>query len=277
MVGQCELLMVDEMDNAASGNYDDLFDKWFNGRYIHGFSGTPYDPDKPVEKMILQGRFGPVISKSKRKELEDIGQIQPIRYYMIQFGDIDPKDKTAFDVAERDIIIDNQDFHNMILKITNMYSDGKTLIVVDTSNIEDIGLSLEQIIPQSVFIYNKISQTKRKKAIEDFENGNIKVLIVSKIGKRGMDLGGGAHTQIIIGGGRLRSNFDQIIGRGVRKNDKGYTKVFDFYFTGNKYLLNHSRKRLRFVVDMGYVSNLIYGSKTIEAEKFIKSRYRLPH
>lgn len=277
MVGECELLLVDEMDNAASGNYDELFDKWFNGRYIHGFSGTPYDNDKPVEKMVLEGRFGPIISSSKRKELEDIGQIQPIRYYMIQFGDISPKDKTAFDIAEREIIIDNNEFHKVIVKLTNLYSDGKTLIVVDTSNIEDIGCRLEELIPKSTFLYNKVSQTKRKKAIEDFENGNIKILIVSKIGKRGMDLGGGAHTQIIIGGGKLRSNFDQIIGRGVRKNDKGFTRVFDFYFTGNKYLLDHSRKKLRFVVDMGYTSNFIFNGKTIEAGKFIKSRFRLPN
>ena len=276
MVGCCELLMIDEMDNAASDNYSELFDDWFNGRYVHGFSGTPYDPDKPVQKMILEGRFGPVISKSSRRELEDIGQIQPVKYFMFQFGDHNPQDKTMFDVAEREIIIDNEKFHLFVLNIVNTWPNDKNLIVVDTSNIEDVGKKLQDLIPSSVFIYNKVSNKKRKEAIESFENGKIRTLIVSKIGKRGMDLGGGSHNLILIGGGRLYSNFNQIIGRGVRKNDIGYTRVFDFYFTGNKYLLTHSRSRLKFIVEMGYNATVIYKGITIPADKFIRSRYRLP-
>jgi len=276
MVGKCELLLVDEMDNAASSNYGPLFHKWFSGRYIHGFSGTPYDPDKPVENMKLVGCFGPVISKSTRRELEDIGQIQPVKYTMIQFGDMDQKDKTAFDVAEREIIIDNPEFHDKIAKSVANWPDQRHLIIVDTTNIEDIGKSLEELIPNSAFIYGKTSMKKRKEIISNFEKDILKVMIVSKIGKRGMDLGGGAHNLHIIGGGKLRSNFDQIIGRAVRKCEQGYSRVFDYYYTGNYYLLDHSRKRLRHIVDMGYVANVAFGSVLIKAEDFVKSRYKIP-
>lgn len=276
MVSNCELLLIDEMDNAASSNYDELFGSWFNGRYVHGFSGTPYDPDKPVEEMILRGRFGPVISKSTRRELESIGQIQPVKYYMFQFGDHDPKDKTAFDIAEKNIIINNGNFTNMISIMINNWKDEKHLIIVDTSNIEIIGKKLEEIIPSSAFIYGKASTKKRQKIIEDYENGIIKVLIVSKIGKRGMDLGGGTHNMYIIGGGKNQSNFDQIIGRAVRKNDRGWARVIDFYFTGNFYLLKHSRKRLKFITTMGYVAKVIVGKVAINAEQFVCSRYKIP-
>lgn len=276
MVSECELLMIDEMDNAASANYDDLFLKWFNGRYIHGFSGTPYDPDKPVEEMILRGRFGPIISKSTRKELEDIGQIQPVKYFMIQFGEHDPKDKTAFDVAERRIIIDNIDFQNMILKMTKNWPDERHLIIIDTTNVEDLGKTLNGIIPNSVFIYGKIAHKKRQEMISRFENGDINVLIVSKVGKRGMDLGGGAHNMYIIGGGKNYSNFDQMIGRGVRKNDRGWARVFDFYYTGNHYLLKHSRRRLNFIIEMGYQAKILFGKTPIDAKKFVSSRYKIP-
>lgn len=274
MVSKCELLVVDEMDNAASDNYRLLFDKWFNGRYIHGFSGTPYDPDKPVEEMRLRGYFGPVISKSSRKELEDINQIQPVRYYMVQFGEFNKNDKTAFDIAEREIIIDNSDFHECLVKFINNWNAEKHLIVIDTTNVEDLGKKLNSIIPNSSFVYGKVSHSKRFKMIEDFENGLNNVLIVSKVGKRGMDLGGGAHNLYIIGGGKNKSNFDQIIGRAVRKNNRGWSRVFDFYFTGNYYLLNHSRKRLKFIVDMGYKASVLYGNKSISAEDFIKKRYK---
>lgn len=276
MIGKCELLLIDEMDNAASENYDPLFGGWFTGRYIHGFSGTPYDDDKPVEKMKLIGRFGSIISKSNRKELEEIGQIQPIKYHIFQFGDIDQKDKTAFDIAERQIIIDNEKFHDRLIQFINHFPNEKHLIIVDTSNIEILGKALESKIPNSGFIYNKTSQKKRKQMIKDFEDGKIKVFIVSKVGKRGMDLGGGADNLYIIGGGKLRSNFDQIIGRAVRKCDRGWSRVIDFYYTGNWYLLNHSRKKLKHILDIGYTSHIIFGDINMKVKDFVKSRYKIP-
>lgn len=276
MIGKCELLLVDEMDNAASENYDLLFDKWFKGRYIHGFSGTPYDDAKPVEKIKLIGRFGSVISKSSRKELEKIGQIQPIKYHIFQFGDIDQKDKTAFDIAEKQIIIENDKFHEFIIKFIDNFPNEKHLIIVDTSNVEILGKILEEKIPNSGFIYNKTPQKKRRQVIKDFEDGKLKVFIVSKIGKRGMDLGGGADNLYIIGGGKLRSNFDQILGRAVRKSEKGWSRVIDFYYTGNYYLLNHSRKKLKHILDIGYTSHIIFGNTPMKVEDFVKSRYKIP-
>jgi len=276
MVSECELLLVDEMDNAASNNYVPLFKEWFSGRYVHGFSGTPYDPDKPVEEMRLRGYFGPISSRSERRELEEIGQIQPVKYYMMQFGEINPKDKTAFDVAERNIIIDNPEFHIVIKKSIENWPNEKHLLIIDTSNVEDLGKKLNEILPNSAFVYGKVPFKKRQTMIKSFEDGDINVLIVSKVGKRGMDLGGGAHNMHIIGGGKNKSNFDQIIGRGVRNNDRGWARVFDYYYTGNHYLLRHSRKRLNFICNMGYQAKIIFGNVVIDARKFISSRYKMP-
>lgn len=276
MVGECELLIIDEMDNASSKLYKPLFDKLFKGRYVHGFSGTPYDPDAPIDNMVVKSRFGPVISHSTRQEVEAAGQIIPIKFYMMKFGENDPKDKTAFDIAEREIIIDNDKFHQMLKNIITNWPQEKHLIIVDTSNIEDIGKALEEKIPNSAFIYGKVSPKKRLKVIKQFEDGEINVLIVSKIGKRGMDLGGGADNAYLVGGGKRSSNFDQMIGRTVRLNERGWARVFDFYFTGNYYLLSHSRKHLRYIEAMGYNAQIIFGKMHIKAADFIKSRYRLP-
>jgi len=226
--------------------------------------------------MKLVGRFGTVISRSTRKELEGIGQIQPVKYTMLQFGDYDPQDKTAFDVAERDIIIDNPEFHNSIYKTVMNWPDQRHLVVVDTTNIEDVGKALEELIPNSAFIYGKTPMKRRREIIKSFEQDTLKCMIVSKIGKRGMDLGGGAHNLHIVGGGKLQSNFDQIIGRAVRKCEQGWSRVFDYYYTGNHYLMDHSRKRLRYIVEMGYVAHIVFGDIVLKAEDFVKSRYRAP-
>lgn len=277
MVKECELLIIDEMDNASSKLYKPLFDRLFKGRYIHGFSGTPYDIDTPVENMRVKSRFGPVISHSTRKEVEKAGQIIPIKFYMLQFGEYNQKDKTAFDIAEKEIIVNNPKFHDKLKQIVINWPKEKHLIIIDTSNIETLGKTLEDKIPNSAFIYGKVRPKKRTEIINKFEEGEINVLIVSKIGKRGMDLGGGAHNVYLIGGGKKSSNFDQMIGRSVRKNDRGWARVYDFYFTGNFYLLKHSRKHLRYVNEMGYAAFIVFGNKMCKkVNDFVKSRYRLP-
>lgn len=276
LVSKCELLMVDEADKGSSKYYEPLFNNWFNGRYIYGFSGTPYDRDKPVENLVLRERFGPVLSVASRKDMTEAGNIQPIKYYMIQFGKEDPMDKTAYDIAEKREMIDNNEFHQKIVKIISSFPDEKFLVLVDTGSVEDFGRILEEKIPGSVFISGKTNRKKRNDSLRAYEKKEIRVLIGSKILKRGLDLAGGTDNVIVLGGGKKESNFDQILGRAVRKTEKGYSKVFGFYMTGNYYLLTHSRRQLKFIVGLNeYPVTIIYGNKQASGEAFIKSRYKI--
>lgn len=276
LVGKCELLMIDEADKGSSKYYEPLFNKWFNGRYIYGFSGTPYDRDKPVENMILRERFGSVLSVANRKDMTEIGAIQPIKYYMIQHGKEDHLDKTAFDIAEKREIINNDMLHQKIIKIINSFPNEKFLILVDTAAVEELGKILESKISESVFISGATTRSKRNSSLRDFEEKRIRVLIGSKILKRGLDLSGGADNVIMLGAGKKESNIDQIIGRAVRKTARGWSRVFAFYLTGNYYLLTHSRRQLKFMVGLNeYPVTLIYGNKQVSGEQFLKKRYNI--
>jgi superfamily II DNA or RNA helicase len=274
---KADLLMVDECDKATSKQYRNLFRFHFNGRRKYGFSGTPFDKKKPVDGLILRENLGSIISTTERKELEGIGRIIPIKFYMFAYGeDGDPQDKTAFDIAEREIIIDNDKFHKRILKIVQAFPNDGTLILIDTSNIEDLGLRLEQLIPNSAFIYGKTPKTKRRAHIKSFENRELKCLIGGKIIKRGLDLSGGVENLIIIGGGKLWSEFDQKLGRAVRNNQRGWARVFSFLFLNNYYLYRHSREQLKALVSLGYTSQVIFKHYKLDGEKFVKSRFRRP-
>lgn len=274
LVGRCELLMIDECDKASSALYKPLFNKWFNGRYAYGFSGTPFDSAKPVEKMVIKERFGTILCEADRKELTEIGAIQPIKYFMIQFGEDNKFDKMAFDIAEKKFMSDNVEFHTKIKSICDSFPNEGTLIIVDTSNIVELGSKLQAFIPGSEFIYGDTSINRRNKIIKAFENREIKVLIGSKIVKRGMDLVGGAENLIVCGGGKLESNFDQIIGRSVRLTKRGWSRVFGFYITCNFYLLQHSRKQLKSILKMNYEAHLIKDGKLYDAKEFVKKRYK---
>lgn len=275
LISKCELLLIDECDKASSDNYKKLFNKIFTGRYQYGFSSTPFDPSSPVANLNLRERFGPILSTAERDELTEKGAIQPIKYYMVKYGDHNPGNKIAYDVAEKEYIIDNKDFHEKVKKICDSFPNEGTLIIVDTNNIEDIGKALEKHIPGSVFISGQTTVKKRNEAIKEFEARKIRVLIGSKIIKRGLDLAGGCENLILVGGGKKWSNIDQIVGRAVRKTKRGWSRIFDFYFTNSFYLQLHSRRRLKFLIEMGYPTTILYNGKPIDGRLFVSNKYRI--
>jgi hypothetical protein len=274
---RCDLLLVDEADLATSQWYARLFKHHFNGRRRYGFSGTPFDKDKPVQNLLLREHLGSVIAEAKREEVEEAGRIVPISFYMVIVGaDGDRKDARAYDIALKEEMVDNETFHRMVARIAKNYPDEGTLILVDTQPIGPIGEGLEKLIPNSKFIFGKTRPKKRNEVLEQFEKRELKCLIGSKILKRGLDLSGGAENLIIIGSGSKWSDFEQKLGRALRLNKRGKARVFGFFFLNNKYLYKHSRENLKAAVSLGYPTKVLIGGKAIDGKKFIKSRFKLP-
>jgi DNA excision repair protein ERCC-3 len=271
------LLLVDECDKATDNRYRKLFMKYYGGRYKYGFSGTPFDKDKPVEALILKEHMGSVIYEVSRKAVEKAGRIIPIKAFMIGTKDDTGKsDRTAYDIAQRELIIDSDEYHKSIKKLVDAFPNDRTMILVDTNNVEDLGKALESKIPDSVFIYGKTSTKKRKQAIQAFEQGELKCLIGGKILKRGLDIKGGVHNLIICGGGKLHSDFDQKVGRAVRKNDRGFARLFCIFHLDNYYLYKHAKEQLKSIVSMGYDVQVIVNGKSIEGEDLINRKFRFP-
>lgn len=278
IVGKCDLLLVDECDNATSKQWRNLFWYWFKGRRRYGFTGTPNDPGKPVQNLVLREHLGSVIHHVDRHEVEKVHRIVPVSYASIAFGDESmAKDRSAYDIALKEQIIENQSFHNLVRDVTalSLKDDPRygTLILVESI---PLGYTLESIIPDSKFICGNHPMPERMEAIHAFEDRKLRVLIGGKIIKRGLDLKGGCESLIIATGGKLSSDFSQKIGRAVRVNCRGIAKIYDFYFLGNYYLYSHSRMRIKSIVEMGYPAKVIFKNGVIEADKFIKSRFRRP-
>lgn len=277
IVKASKLLLVDECDKAVDNRYHKLFMNHYNGRYKYGFSGTPFDKDKPVEALKLKEHMGSVIYEISRRKLEEVGRIIPIRATMIAVGeDGDRQDRMAYDIAQRELMIDSDTYHQKIKQIVTAFPKDRTMILVDTNHIEDLGKALEKKINGSIFIYGKTSNRKRQQAIQAFESGELKCLIGGKILKRGLDIKGGVHNLIICGGGKLHSDFDQKVGRAVRLNDRGYARLFCFFHLDNYYLYKHSKEQLKSIITMGYDVKVVTSSVTVDGAQLIKSRFRFP-
>jgi superfamily II DNA or RNA helicase len=280
-VKDAEMLLVDECDKATSDPFKNLFRYLFKGRRRYGFSGTPFDESKPVEGMVMQEHLGSVIARESRQELQRIGRIIPFDYHMLAFGlDGNPSNRSAYDIAYEEWLVENVRFHKLISNICKKYNknqDDGTLILVDR---EKLGNYLELLLNEqgirAHFIYGKTDKRRRDQRLRGFENREFNVLIGGKIINRGLDLKGGCENLVVATGGKLRSDFIQKVGRAVRHNKRGKSKVFDFYFRCNKYLYDHSRSRLKAMIAEGYDTTVHFPGGSIDGEQLVKSRFRIP-
>lgn len=273
IVKKAEMLLVDECDVASGAQWRNVFRHIFKGRRRYGFSGTLNDPAKPVENLFIQEHLGSVLMKVDRLLLENLGRIIPVEYLMFALGDT-PDERSTFDIAVREKMVDNSDFHRLIAAICHRYKEERTLILVER---DALGEALAAAIPGSVFIHGKTPKRRRDDVLRAFERQEIRVVIGGKIIRRGLDLKGGCENLIIATGGKLWSTFNQQIGRAVRVNERGFGRVFDFLLLSNKYLYAHSRARLRAMVDMGYKTRVVFpDGQQINGADFIASRFRRP-
>jgi superfamily II DNA or RNA helicase len=200
-----------------------------------------------------------------------------VSYTAIAFGnELNIKDKTAYDIAMKEQMIENSSFHKLIQKLTERsIKDPRfgTMILVES---KPLGYALESIINSSRFICGDHRMKARKAVINLFEKREIQVLIGGKIVKRGLDLSGGCETLIVATGGKLASDFSQKVGRALRVNCRGHAQIYDFYFLGNHYLYAHSRRRLKTIVAMGYPAKVVFKNGVVEAKKLIRARFRRP-
>lgn len=280
MIGKCELLLIDEADRAVNNQYKNLVRFWYKGRRRYGLSGTFFDPAKPVQNMSLMENLGTVLASVTRDEVQAKGRIIPIALTALAFGD--PKnrhDRTAFDIAAKEQIIENPRFHALIKRLAERATQNPEHGVVILCESIPLGEILASIIDPAlkpVFIYGMTSRKARKKAIESFQRRESRVLIGSKIVRRGMDLKGGTETLIVATAGKLWSEFSQMVGRSVRVNKQRFCQIYDIFHLGNFYLYGHSRLRLRHIVGMDYPAKVVFPWATVDAKDFIKSRFRIP-
>lgn len=277
-VQQAQMLIVDECDKAVSEPYKLLFRHWFHGRRRYGFSGTPFDAEKPVEALVMQEHLGSVIAKETRQKLQEIGRIIPCELQMLAVGPYDGiKEASAYDIAREEHMTNSTRFHNLIAGVCKKYQGESSLILVDR---EPLGLALVEVLNsmgiESHFIYGKTPKRRRNELLRAFERREFGVLIGGKIINRGLDLSGGCDNLIIATGGKLRSDFLQKIGRAVRHNQKGHSRVIDFFFRCNKYLYGHSKARLETMVLNDYRTTVVFPGGSIDGAELIRRRYQIP-
>lgn len=274
IIKRAEMIIVDEADLAVSTPYKTMFRNHCNARRRYGLTGTAFDDDRIVDSLFLREHLGSVIVKVGREEVEAAGRTIQADCYALAFGDDDIHEASTLEIAYKEKVVDNPQFHKLVKGLCDTYPNDGTLILVDR---DALGENLRAAIPGSEFIHGKTSHKKRDKILESFEKREITVLIGGKIINRGLDLSGGCENLIITTSGKLSRNLKQKIGRAVRLNKRGRSRVFIFYILNNKYLYDHSKASLRTMVSLGFSTWVILrNGKKIDGSEFIASKFRRP-
>lgn len=275
-VRRAGMIIIDECDLAGSAAYAHLFRHYFRGRRRYGLSGTPFDDSKPVEKLVIQEHLGSIIYTEGIDRVLERGRINKCEYNMLSIlGDF--KESSAYDIAYSDWITNNVKLHELIFNLfKSKPKEEGTLILVDK---RALGFALEKIFNErgvtAKFIYGDSSKKQRDSAISGFENRDYNILIGSKILNRGLDLKGGCENLFIATGGKLSSGLIQQIGRALRLTKSGFSRIYDLYFRCNTHLYNHSKQRLKTVIDQKIPCKVIFPGGTISGEELIRLRFRV--
>lgn len=276
-IKKAEMIIVDECDKASSESFKHLFRHYYSGRRRYGMSGTPFDPEKPVEEMVIKEHLGSIIYKETRENVLARKRIVPITYNMLAFGlDGCPSEGSAYDIAYDEHIISNNKFHKLIVKLCEKHKDVGKLILVDR---KALGCALEDKLKsvgiEAVFIHGDTPIKDRNTALRRFENREFSVLIGGKIINRGLDLAGGSEVLIIAGSNKQQSDLIQKVGRALRRNNKGYSIVYDFFFRCNRYLYDHAKRKLKIMVNSKFDTKVIFPGGTVDGREFVNKKFRV--
>lgn len=239
-----DLLFIDECHGAGSVTAYKVLDK-IPAYWRFGLSATPLDrSDGDTFRLISQ--TGPIIYEVSNKDLVDRGiSVQPV-VRLLKINEPVISKKVPWPKVKNLGIVKNPHLNDLIaLSVTEYAKEGKLcLVLVDQiTQGEEIKSRIKDV--RAEFIHGKADSDERKKALNDFSKGNIKVLIGTSIFNQGIDLDC-IDVIALAGGGKATIPVIQRIGRGLRSG-RGRDKliVLDVMNFCHKHLIKHSHKRLQ--------------------------------
>jgi superfamily II DNA or RNA helicase len=250
LLSSTQLLFVDECHrNPANSFYEvtqtcDAFFKF-------GLSGTPFNRSDGAD-IKLVAATGPVIYEVRNKFLIERGVNCKAQIRLVPIREPVLHKFTPYKDAYRAGIVNNLARTRILCNIANdLVTKENRQVVIMVQEIEhghQFDKRLWSFKTQSFlthqFISGKESTYVRQKAIKEFENGDLQVLVVSSILNEGVDL---PCIGAIIRADGLKGTQGTIqkLGRGLRKGDHEELVVIEPVDFTHYYLLEHSQQRIK--------------------------------
>jgi superfamily II DNA or RNA helicase len=250
-------VIVDEIHDMMSSLPKAVYRRLKNASVRVALSATPFKfgETDTVQKYYVKGFFGPVLkTKATASGILTTEELQ-------QRGILSKSKCTFYPITEpkipHDIYIDavtrgiaeSYHFHDVVTRLAKKQV-GRTLILVDRIAHGD---ALHSLIPGSLWVQGKDNAATRKGVIKTLQKheGNVVAIATQQIFNTGINVF--VHNLINAAGGQADHLIVQRMGRGLRRaDDKDELAYYDFYFSINDYLEEHSKKRIRILEEQGH-------------------------
>ena len=254
---QFQGVIGDECHNFKAKCLNNIMKKMPDAKWRYGFTGTL--DGKNVNKLILEGQFGPVFQTTSSSDLMDKGFLAKLKVEIITIKHEPETFKTYNDEIEHIGLLERRNKF-----ISNLAKDLKGNVLVLFSRVEKHGIPLHDMTKESTdrpvhLIYGdvKVDAREEVRAIAEKSDNNI---IFGSYGtmSTGVNIKN-LHHVVFASPSKSRIRVLQSIGRGLRKA-KGKDSVLlydiadDFRKPGarNNFTLSHLAERIRFYVDEGF-------------------------
>lgn len=233
------VVAVDECHLAGSKTYQGVLKNVLAPIRLF-VSGTPFDSNAIVNKMVSIGLSGPELFNISKRELMDKGISLEAKIHMHLCHEMHADD-SSYDSVRYSRIFKSAKRVAIMYDILKDY-EGSTLIAVNyIEHGRLLAASLQLLGINSItFVYG--DDPKREEKIEQFKNGEIKTLVSTTILKEGVNIPI-ISKLIYAAGGKAKVDLKQWMGRLERlyKDTKDFI-MHDFFDIG-PYVENHSRSR----------------------------------
>lgn len=256
LINNTELLIADECHHVQSSGTRDKqgqireVNSWYviaincPAYYRIGLTGTP-GKDIEQKRSFLESAFGRVIDRVSARQLIDLGVIADVDIHIHKIKH--KETATEYATARKNVIL-NPEFNRYVVDVAiQELESGKNVLLLTNSKKYQGPMLCREFKRRGYevpFVSGSSNNKSRKKAREDFKNGDLKCLI-GTIYKEGVNFPK-CDCGILCDGGYDEKKTIQFLGRILRKGKKAKTSTLhDFFHKDSRHLEKHSNNRIK--------------------------------
>ena len=256
LIKETRVLISDEAHRVGKNTFYDCAVLFRNAAYRFGMSATPWSRADKIS-IMLKGSFGPTIAEVTPDVLMTAGIIAIPDIIMYRPGGVKLNGRLKWAEAYSTGIVFNDRRNAIIIELIKKHLGQKQLVLFERKNH---GLTLSRLLDHEGIkhrlLWGDVDGKERAAAREEFKNGDLDIIIGSKIFETGVDLPDLA-VLIRADGYKAETKVIQGAGRALRATDtKKRAIIYDFYDDHQRILEKHSAARLHCYKDYYTLANI---------------------
>ena len=210
-----------------------------------GFTGTM--PKEIFDAKSIIANVGPVVNRVTAKQLQDKGILSKCHVHCVITKD--KKEYTSYDQEAKSLNTDKDRLDFISEFIQEVNKTGNTLVLV---NKVAAGELLNDMIPDSTFVYGKTKVKERKSTYKSVQTSDNKVIIATyQVAAVGINIPR-IFNLVMIEAGKSFVRVIQTIGRGIRiAKDKDFVNIWDIS-SESKFSKKHLKARIEYYDESEY-------------------------